>query len=299
MTQVLCITANYAPGSADSADVAVLIDGARIAALGPPADVPCPPGAQRMDARGLYLVPGLIDLQINGAFGLDFTADPGTIWDVGKALPRYGVTTFLPTIVTSPLETVSAAQRVLQAGPPPGYVGAEPLGLHLEGPFLSPLKRGAHDPALMRLPSLEAVRDWSPGQGVRLVTLAPELPVALEVIRALCERGVLVSAGHSAADYQQAQAGLAAGVRYGTHLFNAMPALDHRAPGLVGALLGCTPAQAVATATAVPARALGLADRGTLAVGARADLALLTPDLHVAATIAGGQIAWQDSQLFG
>ena len=218
--------------------VAVLLEAERILALDSAGALPCPPDADRLEASGLLLAPGFIDLQANGAFGLDFTADPTTIWQVGAGLPRYGVTSFLPTIVTSPPATVAAAQRVLQAGPPAGYLGAQPLGLHLEGPYLNPTKRGAHDPALMRLPNCEEVAGWARERGVWLVTLAPELPGALDVIQALRQRGVLVSAGHSAADFDQARAGLGAGVGYGTHLFNAMSPLDHRAPGLPGALLG-------------------------------------------------------------
>jgi N-acetylglucosamine-6-phosphate deacetylase len=366
-------------------DTAVLIQNGQIVALGSTAELPCPADAEPFEAAGLWLAPGFIDLQVNGAFGLDFTTAPETIWEVGAGLLRYGVTAFLPTIVTSPLETVAAAQRVLRAGPPPGYVGAEPLGLHLEGPFLNPAKRGAHDPALMRLPTLDDVADWSPEQGVRLVTLAPELPGALAVVEALCGRGVLVSAGHSAATYEQARAALQAGVRYGTHLFNAMSALDHRAPGLPGALLtdpnaiagviadgihfhpaladliwrakgpaqvnlvseamaalgrppgryqlgqlevlvdetsarlsdgrlagsilsldqavrnwvkftNCSPAEAVAAATSVPAQALLLKTHGPLRVGSPANLALLTADLHIAATVIGGKIAWRAAE---
>ncbi len=216
---------------------AVLVDGARIVAVGPAGSVPCPPGAGVYKADGGFLVPGLIDLQFNGGFGHDFTADPSTIWEVADRLPRYGVTAFLPTIVTSPLATVAQAQAVLAAGPPAGFTGAWPLGLHLEGPFLHPEKRGAHNPAYLRLPDPTVAAGWSPTTGVRLVTLAPELPDAPAVIRALCAAGVTVSAGHSLADLAAAQAGLAAGIRYGTHLFNAMPPLNHRAPGLVGALL--------------------------------------------------------------
>ena len=369
---------------AGSPDLALLIVDDTIRAVGRGGELPCPPGAERLDAGGRLIAPGFIDLQLNGAFGLDFTAAPETIWEVGRRLPRYGVTAFLPTIITSPLTTVAAAQRLIQAGPPPGYLGAAPLGLHLEGPFLNPAKRGAHDASLMRLPTLPAVADWSPAQGVRMATLAPELPGALEVIQALSERGVLVSAGHSLADYDQARAALDAGVRYGTHLFNAMPALDHRAPGLAAALLtderaltgiipdgihlhpaivqliwrskgpervsvvtdamaalgnppgryrlgafevivdrssarladgrlagsilsldqavrnliaftGCSAAEAVGTVTAVPARALQLADRGALLAGRRADLVLLTPELQVSATIIDGGVAWQEA----
>lgn len=216
---------------------AVLTDGGRIAAVGPAEHVPCPPDAQVIDADGLLLTPGFIDLQFNGGFGQDFTADPDAIWPVAARLPRYGVTAFLPTIITAPLETSAAGRRSVTEGRPAGYRGATPLGLHIEGPFLSPAKKGAHNPAYLRLPTLDAVADWSPQNGVRLATLAPELPGALPVIEALSGRGVLVSAGHSMATYDQAVAGFDAGIRYGTHLFNAMPSLLHRDPGLPGALL--------------------------------------------------------------
>lgn len=216
---------------------AVLIDEDRIIQVGPAGAVGPPPAGQVIDATGLWLVPGFIDLQLNGAFGDDFTANPGAIWPVAAGLPRYGVTTFLPTIITSPLEVARAAQAVLTQGPPPGWQGANPLGLHLEGPFLNPAKKGAHNPVYLQPPALEAIAGWKPEQGVRLVTLAPELPGALALAQALTEQGVVVSAGHSMATYAEAEAGFKAGIRYGTHLFNAMPALGHREPGLAGALL--------------------------------------------------------------
>jgi N-acetylglucosamine-6-phosphate deacetylase len=216
---------------------AVLVEGERIVAAGPQAEVPRPPGAREVPAEGLLLAPGLIDLQVNGAFGRDFTADPGSIWEVAAGLPRYGVTAFLPTVITSPMSTVEAAQAAMSSVRPSGFRGAEPLGLHLEGPFLNPQKRGAHNPDYLRQPDLETARRWSPESGVRLVTLAPELPGALEVIASLARQGVVVSAGHSMASYDEAQAAFEAGATYGTHLFNAMPPLDHRAPGLAGALL--------------------------------------------------------------
>lgn len=218
-------------------DGAVLLDGGRIAAVGPATTVPDPDGAERLDATGLALAPGFIDLQINGAFGHDFTADPSSIWRVAETLPRYGVTAFLPTIVTAPLDRVAQGLRALADGPSGGPGGARPLGLHVEGPFLSPHKRGAHDAGRLRAPAAEAVEDWSPAAGVRLVTIAPELPGALDLIRLLSSRGVLVGLGHSTATFDQAVAGLDAGARYGTHLFNAMSPLDHRNPGLAGALL--------------------------------------------------------------
>jgi len=226
------------------ADGAILIDGSRIVACGPAAEVAAPASAAHIDAQGASVAPGFIDLQLNGALGDDFTQDPATIWRVAAQLPRWGCTAFLPTIITAPLATVTAAQTVLAAGPPPGWRGALPLGLHVEGPFLNPQKKGAHNPVHLRLPSLEHVAAWSPAQHVRLVTLAPELDGALAVITALAARGVVVSAGHSVATYAQAQAGFAAGAAYGTHIFNAMPTLAHREPGLPGALL-TTPGQVV------------------------------------------------------
>jgi N-acetylglucosamine-6-phosphate deacetylase len=216
---------------------AAIVVGQRLTALGPVEAMPRPPEAQPVEADGLILSPGFIDLQLNGAFGLDFTANPATLWEVAARLPQFGVTAFLPTLISAPLETYARALAVLQAGPPPGWRGAAPLGYHFEGPFLNPHKRGAHNPAHLRLPSLAPLAHWSRAAGVWLVTLAPELPQAHAVIRALTARGVLVSAGHSMATYAEALAAFDAGARYGTHLFNAMPPLDHRAPGLVAALL--------------------------------------------------------------
>jgi N-acetylglucosamine-6-phosphate deacetylase len=215
----------------------VVIDGSRIVAAGAAGDVPVASGATLINAGGMILVPGFIDLQLNGAFGHDFTADPSTIWRVAEGLPRYGVTAFLPTIITSPLDRVEAGMHVVRDGRPKNFRGAVPLGLHVEGPFLNPKKKGAHNQQYLRPPAPEAVAGWSPASGVRLVTMAPENPGALEVIAALASRGVVVSTGHSMATYDEAVAGFDAGARYGTHLFNAMPPLGHRDPGLPGALL--------------------------------------------------------------
>jgi N-acetylglucosamine-6-phosphate deacetylase len=221
----------------EQANQAIIVADGLIQAVGEPARLACPPEARVLDGHGAMLAPGFLDLQINGAFGLDFTWQPDSIWTVGSLLPRYGVTTFLPTIITSPLETIEKAMRVVSGDRPDGYRGADPLGLHIEGPFLNPGKKGAHNPNYLRLPSPDLVRDWTVANGVRIVTLAPELPGALETIASLCRAGVTVSAGHSLADQQQAEAGIAAGIRWGTHLFNAQPGLEHRAHNLTGVLL--------------------------------------------------------------
>lgn len=192
---------------------------------------------QVINGHGLHLIPGLIDLQFNGGFGKDFTQDPTTIWEVGAHLPPFGVTAFLPTIITSPPEKMKKAQEVVVAGPPAGYMGAKVLGLHIEGPFISIEKKGAHNPDYIRKPDPDLYNGFSPETGILLVTLAPEIPGAAEVIGQLTSQGVLVSAGHSMASYDQAKSAFDQGIRYGTHLFNAMPDYHQHAPGLAGALL--------------------------------------------------------------
>ncbi|UCG26477.1 MAG: N-acetylglucosamine-6-phosphate deacetylase [Chloroflexota bacterium] len=209
----------------------------QIEAVDESAEVTIPSGTSVLDASGLLLAPGFVDLQLNGAFGNDFTQNPYSLWRVAGLLPQYGITAFLPTIITSPLTTVRLAQEILYSGPPKGFNGSRPIGLHVEGPFLNPAKRGAHNPAYLRPPSVEEVANWSPESGVRLVTLAPELLGAMDVIGALTKRGVVVSAGHSMATYDEARTSVMAGISYATHLFNAMPELNHRKPGLIGAVL--------------------------------------------------------------
>lgn len=194
-------------------------------------------GLPELDATGLVVAPGFVDLQCNGAAGADLTAEPERLWEVAAHLPRYGVTAWLPTIVTSPPAIRDRAMAALRAGPPPGWVGATPLGLHLEGPFLAPDHRGAHPAGLLAAPDRSAVAGWSPAAGVRLVTLAPELPGALDVVRDLVAQGVVVSAGHTGASDEAMAAAVDAGVTWVTHLFNGMAPLHHRRPGVVGAAL--------------------------------------------------------------
>lgn len=180
---------------------------------------------------------GFVDLQVNGAAGHDLTSEPAAVWLVGEALVRWGVGAFVPTLVSPGWDTLDEARAAIAAGPPPGYSGARVLGWHVEGPFIAASRAGAHDPASVRRPDRGAVVDWSPTTGVRMVTLAPELPGALDVVARLVDQGVVVSAGHSAATHAEAVAGFDAGIRAVTHLFNAMSALDHRDPGLPGAAL--------------------------------------------------------------
>lgn len=184
------------------------------------------------------LAPGLVDIQINGCFGIDFVAaDPAGWAEVTRRLPETGVTAFMPTFITAPVPQLADALRRTAALPPLG--GARVLGVHLEGPFLAADRHGAHDPAYLRDPEPDAVSELvgaAPGL-LRMVTLAPERPGGLAAVRRLVEAGVLVSIGHSDATAAQAEAAADAGARMVTHLFNAMRPLHHREPGVVGQAL--------------------------------------------------------------
>jgi N-acetylglucosamine-6-phosphate deacetylase len=180
---------------------------------------------------------GFVDLQLNGGWGHDFTADPSSIWEVGRHLTETGVSAFLPTIVSAPYETADEAIEVLSSGPPSGYTGAEPIGLHIEGPWISPEWKGAHNPDHLRMPDPAVAGSWAESRAVKMVTLAPELERAFEVAGILADAGVVVSAGHSGADFETATSALAGPWSTVTHLFNQMSPFHHRAPGLVGAAL--------------------------------------------------------------
>lgn len=190
-----------------------------------------------IDAEDLIVSPGFIDIQINGAFGYDFTQDPTTIWQVGERLPELGVTSFLPTVVTSPGEITDLAIDVVTNRRPDSYRGARVVGLHFEGPWISPEMFGAHNRDHIVTPDPSVAERWAASGVVRMVTLAPERPGANEVTAILNSGGVLVSAGHTAADYETAHAAFGQGISMATHLFNQMTPLGHREPGVVGAAL--------------------------------------------------------------
>lgn len=178
------------------------------------------------------LTPGLIDIHNNGAFGVDFaTATPADFTAIIAALAAQGVTSVLPTIITAPLPAMQqAATRIAAAMATHGGI----LGVHAEGPFLSPAKRGAHNPAWLLPPDAAAIAAMP---GLRLVTLAPELPGALDAIRTLTGRNILVALGHTAANAEQMRDAAAAGATLVTHVFNAQSPLGHRDPGAPGIAL--------------------------------------------------------------
>lgn len=221
-------------------DMTVWILEDKIASVGvAPADDRLVSNGLEIDASGLTVAPGFVDVQVNGGFGVDLASNAEGMWELGRKLTRHGVTSFLPTIISSPSSVTDAAIATLQDRPT-GFAGAEPLGLHLEGPMLSPDRPGAHQVQNLAPPSLDLVAGWSQRNGVVLVTIAPELPGALDVISTLVERGVIVSAGHTESDASDARHAIAAGVTMVTHLFNAMAPLGHRKPSLVGVALADT-----------------------------------------------------------
>ena len=188
---------------------------------------------------GPYIAPGFVDVHVHGWGGHDAMGGPAALDGMARALLRRGVTSFLPTAVTAPLPALAAfaddVRGWLPDAPPDG---ARPLGFNLEGPFLASARRGAHAEAHLRAPADTPRGEIEPLlEGLRLLTLAPELPGGVDLVRWLYERGAAVSIGHSAALLDEARAGYAAGARSTTHLFNAMTGIDHRAPGVAVAAL--------------------------------------------------------------
>ena len=183
---------------------------------------------------GGIAVPGFVDLQVNGFGGVDFaTADAAGYRTAGDALLDSGVTAFQPTLITAPEQDLTAALREVPTEP----VGPRILGVHLEGPFISPNRLGAHPATSRRDPDRDLLERLLAAGPVGYVTLAPELPGALELVDLLHERGIVVSCGHSDATAEQAAAAFERGVGTVTHLFNAMRPLGHRDPGIAGAAL--------------------------------------------------------------
>jgi N-acetylglucosamine-6-phosphate deacetylase len=212
----------------------LLVRDGRIEALVKATDVV---GAEVVDLQGQQLVPGFIDTQVNGGGGVLFNENPcvDAIDAIGKAHRRFGTTGFLPTLISDELHVVERAIDAVREAIARQVPGV--LGIHIEGPFLSPDRRGVHDAGKLRALDVEAVKLLSrPHGGVTMVTLAPE-ETTPALIRALDNAGVIVSAGHTDATFEELQPALANGLRGFTHLFNAMSGLGSREPGAVGAAL--------------------------------------------------------------
>jgi N-acetylglucosamine-6-phosphate deacetylase len=216
-------------------DCAVVVDGSKIEAVLPRAEIAkAIPTLELPD--NAWLTPGFIDIQVNGGGDVLFNdaPTPNTVRTIAAAHRKFGTTSLLPTLISDSPEKMTAACDAVEQ-----LVGVDPsiLGIHLEGPFLSPEKPGVHDPRALRQPTADDLALLTaPRQGARLVTLAPE-QVPPEFIAALAAAGVRISLGHSMATYAQTKQALAAGLTCFTHLFNAMRPLDSREPGPIAAAL--------------------------------------------------------------
>jgi len=201
------------------------------------------PAGRLVELQDLVLAPAFIDIHIHGGGGHDvMEASNQALERIESQLVKYGVGAYLPTTVTAPEDrTLRSLEHLGKAilNQDGNNRRPRPLGIHLEGPFISSEKRGVHPPRDLALPSPTAFdRLWQASQGtVRMMTIAPELPGALETIRHACALGVRCSLGHSNATYEQALCGISANATHATHTFNAMRALDHRDPGILGAVL--------------------------------------------------------------
>lgn len=218
-------------------DLAVVIEDGRITALLSDAAPQLGSADEQMDLGGGWLLPGFIDAQVNGGGGVLFnnTPDVDSLRTLAAAHRRFGTTGLLPTLISDDAQVMRRAIDATRAAIAQGVPGV--LGIHLEGPYIAPARKGTHDANKFRVPDAgEIAMAASLDNGVTLLTLAPER-VPLESIRALVERGVIVAAGHTAASYEEARAGLDAGIRGFTHLYNAMSPLTGREPGAVGAAL--------------------------------------------------------------
>jgi N-acetylglucosamine-6-phosphate deacetylase len=191
------------------------------------------------DTTAPFITPGFVDVHVHGGGGHDAMGGPAALDGMARHLLRHGVTSFLPTGVSAPLDDLYRfLDDVRDWMPRAPFDGAAPLGSNLEGPWLALAKKGAHDPTLLRSPADLRFEDLEPHlDGLRLVTVAPELPGALELIAWLHERGIATSMGHSAASLEEARAGYATGGSSTTHLFNGMSGVDHHDPGLAVAAL--------------------------------------------------------------
>ena len=185
-----------------------------------------------VDLGGRYVAPGFVDMHVHGGGGAAFTDDPRAALDFHRG---HGTTTCLASLVTASIPELVQQVAALAPLVESGLVA----GIHLEGPFLAAARCGAHDPNLLRAPDADSVAALlDAGRGtVRMVTIAPELPGAVEAITRIVDHGAIAAIGHTDATYDEARAGLAAGATVGTHLFNAMRPLHHREPGVIGALL--------------------------------------------------------------
>jgi N-acetylglucosamine-6-phosphate deacetylase len=250
------------------ADSVILTENGRITAIGHRDEVKIPPGAIDYVAAGMTVVPGFVDVHIHGAGGHDvMEATPAALDCITSTVARYGTTSILATTVTASVdETCRSLQGIAeyirahekreniepniepnversaeQQSPAPGAadLAAEILGIHLEGPFISKARRGVHPPDAIARPSVEILEKFRAASDglIRIITLAPEIPGALDLIRYAVSHGIVAAIGHTDANFEQTQAAIQAGARHSVHFYNAMRPFSHRDPGVIGAIL--------------------------------------------------------------
>ena len=227
-------------------DAVILVEGGRITAIGHRDEVKIPEGAVDYVASGMTVVPGFVDVHIHGAGGHDVMEATHAALDcITSTVARHGTTSILATTVTAPVdETCKSLEGIAQ------YIrshehqentglAAEILGIHLEGPFISKTRRGVHPSDSITRPSIEILDKFRAASDglIRILTIAPEVSGALDLIRAAVTNGIVAAIGHTDADYEQARAAIQAGARHAVHFYNAMRPFSHRDPGVIGAVL--------------------------------------------------------------
>jgi N-acetylglucosamine-6-phosphate deacetylase len=228
-------------------DCVILVEDGKITGLGPRDEVRVPAEAVHYAAGDKIVVPGFVDIHIHGAGGHDvMEANARALDRVTVAVARYGTTSILATTVTAPVEetchSLQGIARYIRHHEAP-EVGSRPaaeiLGIHLEGPFISKARRGVHPPDAITRPSAETLAQFREAADglIKIVTVAPELPGALELIASAVAEGLVLAVGHTDADYDQTRAAFKAGARHAVHFYNAMRPFTHRDPGVIGAVL--------------------------------------------------------------
>jgi len=239
-------------------DGVIVVEGGRIAALGHRDEIRIPTGAVDHVATGLTVVPGFVDVHIHGAGGHDFMeATPRALDRITATVARHGTTSLVATTVSADIDETcrslagiaqyirahekeaNGAEGAAEGVPADRGLAAEILGVHLEGPFISRVRRGAHPSDALATPTLEAFHKLAAAADglVKILTIAPEIPGALEVIAAAVEARIVVGIGHTDATYEETRAAIQAGARHAVHFYNAMRPFNHRDPGVVGAIL--------------------------------------------------------------
>jgi N-acetylglucosamine-6-phosphate deacetylase len=227
-------------------DTVIIVEDGRITAIGHRDEVKIPEGAKDYVASGMTVVPGFVDVHIHGAGGHDvMEATPAALDCITSTVARHGTTSILATTVTASVdETCKSLEGIAQyirshEQPENTGLAAEILGIHLEGPFISKARRGVHPPDSIARPSIETLDKFRAASDglIRILTVAPEIPGALDLIRAAVANGIVAAIGHTDADYEQTRAAIQAGARHAVHFYNAMRPFSHRDPGVIGAIL--------------------------------------------------------------